>query len=84
MARQTIPLDVLVNRLGELDEEDRAVVGDFVEFLCQRKRKKGKGLLEYLRERALPSVSLEQVRADLATITGSLSEVVTQMRQERG
>ena len=56
MARRTVPLELLVNRLGELDEEDRAEVIDFVEFLRQKKGKKGKGLLEYLRERALPSV----------------------------
>lgn len=84
MAKRTVSLELLMDRLCELDEEARAEVGDFVEFLCQRRGEKGKGFLEYLRERALPSVTLEQVRADLATITGSLSEVVTQMRQERG
>lgn len=31
-------------------------------------------------QRALPSVTLEQVRDDLATITGSLSDVVLQLR----
>jgi len=39
---------------------------------------------DVVRQRALPSVTLEQVRDDLATITGSLSDVVSQLRQERG
>jgi hypothetical protein len=84
MVRQNIPLKVLINRLGELDEEEKAMVSDFIEFLCQRKEEKNKKLLKYAKERTLPSVPLEQVRADLATITGSLSEVITQMRQGRG
>ncbi len=84
MAGRSVPLDRLIDRLRELDEEGLAEVGDFVEFVCQKKEKKGKKLLDFLRERALPSVTLEQVRADLDTISGSLSDVVTELRQERG
>jgi hypothetical protein len=83
MAGQNIPLERLVDRLRELDEETLAEIGDFVEFVCQKKKKEKK-LFDFLRARALPSVTLEQVRADLATITGSLSDVVTELRQERG
>jgi len=84
MAGRSVPFDRLIDRLRELDEEGLAEVGDFVEFVCQKKEKKGKKLLDFLRERALPSVTLEQVRADLGTISGSLSDVVTELRQERG
>lgn len=45
---------------------------------------KDKWFTDVVRQRALPSVTLEQVRDDLATITGSLSDVVSQLRQERG
>lgn len=83
MARPSVPLEQIIDRLGELDEEALVEVGDFVEFVCQKK-KKGKRLLDFLRARALPSVTLEQARTDLATLAGSLSDVVTELRQERG
>jgi hypothetical protein len=55
-----------------------------VEFISQMKDKKGLRMLDAVRQRARPAVTLEQVRKDLSTIKGSLSEVVTQLRQERG
>jgi hypothetical protein len=84
MARQSVALERLIDRLRTLDAETLAEVGDFVEFLFQKKEKPARRLLDMVRERALPSVTLEQVRADLSTIMGSLSDVVTQLRQERG
>ena len=66
-----------------LDEDMLAEVSDFVEFLCQKRGRHGQNLLDQLRERALPFVTLEQVRADLDTIKGSLAETVTELRQER-
>ena len=84
MAGQSISLEQIMDRLRELDEETLVEVNDFVEFVCQKKEKKKKRLLDFLRERALPSVTLEQVRADLTTISGSLSDVVAELRQERG
>lgn len=83
MNGQRVPLEQLIDRLRELDEETLVEVGDFVEFVCQKK-KKGKKLLDFLRARALPSITLEQVRDDLATIIGPLSDVVSELRQERG
>ena len=84
MARQNVSLERLIDRLRALDEETLAEVEDFVEFLFQRKEKPARRILDVLRERAHPYVTLEQVREDLSTITGSLSDVVTQLRQERG
>jgi hypothetical protein len=84
MDQQSVSLERLLDRIRTLEAETLVEVEDFVEFLLQKKRKPGRRLLDRLRERALPSVTLEQVRADLSTITGSLSDVVTQLRQERG
>ena len=84
MDQQSVSLERMLDRLRTLDAETLAEVEDFVEFLFQKKGKPGRSLLDRLRERSLPSVTLEQVRADLSTITGSLSDVVTQLRQERG
>jgi hypothetical protein len=84
MARESISVERLIDRIRSLDGETLAEVEDFVEFLFQRRGKPARRLLDVVRERALPSVTLEQVREDLSTITGSLSDVVTQLRQERG
>jgi hypothetical protein len=84
MVRQNVSLERLIDRLRTLDKETLAEVEDFVEFLFHKREKPATPLLDVLRERALPSVTLEQVREDLSTITGSLSDVVTQLRQERG
>ena len=84
MARQSVSLERLIDRLRSLDEETLAEVEDFVEFLFQKKGKTVTTRMDVVRERALASVTLEQVREDLSTITGSLADVVTQLRQERG
>jgi hypothetical protein len=84
MARQSNALERLIDRIRALDAETLAEVEDFVEFLFQKKGKTTTTLMDVVRERALDSVTLEQVRADLSTITGSLADVVTQLRQERG
>jgi hypothetical protein len=83
MAEPSISLERLMDRLRELDEEALSEISDFVEFVLQRKEKKVR-LLDAVRQRALPSVTLDQGSEDLSTIRGSLSDVVTQLRQERG
>jgi hypothetical protein len=84
MAGPNASLERLMDRLRNLDEATLSEISDFVEFICQKKETKGLRLLDAVRQRALPSVALEQVREDLSTIKGSLSDVVTQLRQERG
>jgi len=84
MAGPSVFLERLIGRLRDLDEETLSEISDFVEFISQKKDKKGLRMLDAVRQRALPSVTLEHVCEDLSTIKGSLSEVVTQLRQERG
>lgn len=84
MPQHDIALERLIDRIRTLDEEALAALEDFLGFLFQKEEKPTRKLLDFVRKRALPSVTLEQVREDLSTITGSLSDVVTQLRQERG
>jgi hypothetical protein len=84
MAGPNTSLERLIDRLRNLDEETLSEISDFVEFIFQKKEKKRVRLLDAVRQRALPSATLEQVREDLSTIKGSLADVVTQLRQERG
>jgi hypothetical protein len=84
MAGSSVALERLIDRLRNLDEATLSEIGDFVEFIFQKKEKKGSSLLDTVRQRALSSITLEQVREDLSTIKGPLSDVVTQLRQERG
>jgi hypothetical protein len=83
MAGSSVALERLIERLSDPDEATVSEISDFVEFICQKKEKKGVALLDAVRRRALASVTLEQVREDLSTIKGSLSDIVTQLRQER-
>jgi hypothetical protein len=55
MAGQSVSVEQITDRLRKLDDEALAEVSDFVEFVCQKKEKRGKRLLDFLRERALPS-----------------------------
>jgi hypothetical protein len=50
----------------------------------RQREQKDKWFADAVRQRALPSVTLKQIREDLATITGSLSDVISQSRRERG
>jgi phosphopantothenoylcysteine synthetase/decarboxylase len=84
MPGPSVFLERLIGRLRDLDEETLSEISDFVQFISQKKDKKGLRILDAVRQRVLPSVTLEQVREDLSTIKGSLSEVVPQLRQERG
>jgi hypothetical protein len=84
MSQHAVSLDRLIGRLRELDANALVEVENFVEFLFHKKEKRNSTLLNMVQDRALPSVTLEQVREDLSTIQGSLSEVVNQLRQERG
>jgi len=84
MPGPSVFLERLIGRLRDLDEETLSEISDFVRFISQKKDKKGLRILDAVRQRVLPSVTLEQVREDLSTIKGSLSDVVPQLRQERG
>lgn len=84
MPGPSVFLERLIGRLRDLDEETLSEISAFVQFISQKKDKKGLRILDAVRQRVLPSVTLEQVREDLSTIKGSLSEVVPQLRQERG
>ena len=64
MAGQSITFQQPFERLHMLDEETLAEVDDFVEFLSQKKGRRDISLFNVVRERALPSVTLEQVRED--------------------
>jgi hypothetical protein len=84
MVGPSVFLERLISRLRDLDEDTLSEISDLVEFISQMKDKKGLRMLDAIRQRAPPAVTLEQVREDLSTIKGSLSGVVTQLRQERG
>lgn len=73
MAKHSVSLERLAHRLRALDEDALAEVSDFVEFLCQKQEKKDQGLLGFLQERALPSVTLEQARSSLLTFATTLT-----------
>lgn len=74
----------VAQQMGRLDAEQVAQVLDFVEFLVE-KRRRGNPMIDLLMESATgPRLSVEELRASLATIKGNLSEAVREERDERG
>lgn len=74
----------IVETMGRLDPEQVAQVLDFVEFLAEKKRHSSP-VMDLLRESATgPKLSIEDVRASLATIKGQVSDTVREQRDERG
>ena len=73
------------NRLKALNKQEIGQVLDFVEFL---KSKAAKGrtknpLLEYIMSEADPGITLQQVRQELSSIKGNLSDVIIAGREDR-
>jgi len=72
----------VLERMSQLDAQQIAEVLDFMDSLAGEKRRRS--LARFLSEFTGPAVNLRDVRASLAKITGQLSDVVREQRDERG
>ncbi|MBI3951873.1 MAG: DUF2281 domain-containing protein [Acidobacteria bacterium] len=73
----------ILERIKRLEPEQIAEVVDFIEFLAERNRKESP-LMQFLAGTSGPRVGLEEVRKRLAKIQGNMSDVVRELRDERG
>jgi hypothetical protein len=74
--------EALLDELATLSPAQRAEVMDFVEFLTSRSVRFP--LEQYLCETGNGDIDLEEVRKQLSTIEGSMSDTVRILREERG
>lgn len=75
----------LVKEIEGLEEKELTEALHFIEFL--KEKKKGTTsieLIDHIKSMADPKITLSQVRKELSTIHGKLSDVVVSQREERG
>jgi hypothetical protein len=73
----------ILEKVSRLEPQQLVEVMDFIDFLAQRKLKTPP-LVRFLNETSGAGVGLEEVRRRLAKISGRMSEVVRELRDERG
>ena len=73
----------ILKKITNLSNEEAVEVVDFIEFIHRRRRKEG-DLLQVLNQAPGPRIGLQALRDRLSKIRGSMSEAVSQLRDERG
>ncbi len=77
------PKEEILKKITNLSNEEAVEVVDFIEFIHRRRRKEG-DLLQVLNQAPGPRIGLQALRDRLSKIRGSMSEAVSQLRDERG
>jgi hypothetical protein len=73
----------ILKKINKLSDEEAVEVVDFIEFIHRRRAKEG-DLLEVLNQVPGSRIGLLALRDRLSKIRGRMSEVVCQLRDERG
>ena len=74
----------LVKIIEGLEEKELEEALDFIDFLKERKKRTGRAeFIDYIKSIANPNITLSQVRKELSTIQGKLSDIVILQREER-
>ena len=73
----------ILEKLMRLEPQQVAAVVDFIDFLVQR-HPKASPLVQWLQATAESRIGLAEVRRRLAKISGTMSETVRELRDERG
>lgn len=73
----------ILEKIRGLELQQLAEVMDFIEFLVEKKGRETP-LLSFLNEASGPTLPLEEVRARLAKIRGTMSDFVREERDDRG
>ena len=73
----------ILKKINNLSDEEAVEVVDFIEFIHRRRAKEG-DLLEVLNQVPGSRIGLLALRDRLSKFRGRMSEVVCQLRDERG
>ena len=74
----------ILKKIDILSDEEIVEVVDFIEFLNQKREKKGKHFFELLKQVPGSRIGLEALRGRLAKIQGKMSDTICELRDERG
>ena len=63
--------------LRNLEKKERGEVRDFIDFLQEKRERKAEPFIRYIKEKADTKISLAQVRQELSSIKGNLSDTIS-------
>ncbi|MFB6272524.1 MAG: hypothetical protein ABEL51_06485 [Salinibacter sp.] len=79
----SVPLrEQIIQAIEQLSEEDQRQILNMIRDWSERPEKTS-DFVDFVAEEADPTVSLAQVRRELGTIQGNLSELISNDREER-
>ncbi|MCK4732914.1 MAG: hypothetical protein KAT65_10705 [Methanophagales archaeon] len=74
----------ILSKIKSLGQKEIGEVRDFIDFLQEKRERKAELFIRYIKEKADTKISLSQVRQELSSIKGDLSETISKQREERG
>jgi hypothetical protein len=74
----------ILSKIKSLGQKEIGEVLDFIVFLQEKRDREAEPFIRYIKEKADPRIALSQVRQELSSIKGNLSETISKQREERG
>jgi len=78
----TVAEGEIVSRIKSLGKIEIRAVLDFIDSI--QEKKEAEPFICYIKEKADREITLAQVRQELSSIKGNLSETISKQREERG
>ena len=80
----TVAEEEILSRIKSLGKREIREVMDFIDFIQEKRGRKAEPFIRYIKEKADRKITLAQVRQELSSIKGNLSETISKQREERG
>ncbi|MCW3134135.1 MAG: hypothetical protein N2V78_07410 [Methanophagales archaeon] len=80
----SIAEEEILSRIKSLGKREIREVMDFIDFIQEKRGRKAEPFIRYIKEKADREITLAQVRQELSSIKGNLSETISKQREERG
>ena len=78
---ETVAEEEILSKIKSLGNREIREVMDFIDFI--REKEGAEPFLRYIKEKADRTITLAQVRQELSSIKGNLSETISRQREER-
>jgi len=79
---ETVAEEEILSRIKSLGKWEIREVLDFIDFI--QGKKEAESFIRYIKKKADRKITLAQVRQELSSIKGNLSETISRQREERG
>jgi len=78
---ETVAEEKILSKIKSLGNREIREVMDFIDFIQEKEG--GEPFIRYIKEKADGTITLAQVRQELSSIKGNLSEIISRQREER-